>query len=64
MQGSIVIDRAVYLKWWNATSTANIARVYLKKGHDPTVVRRRIIEALSEKDTCWCSPMQKYGIGF
>ena len=49
MQGSIVIDRAVYLKWWNGDETANIARVYLKKGYDPTVVRGRIIQALSGK---------------
>lgn len=46
MQGSIFIDRAVYRQWWN-DETANIARVYVKKGEDPGVVRQRVIDALA-----------------
>jgi len=46
MQGSVFIDRAVYRKWWN-DETANIARVYVRKGQDPGVVRQRVINALS-----------------
>ncbi|MBI2149806.1 MAG: FtsX-like permease family protein, partial [Acidobacteria bacterium] len=46
MQGSIFIDRAAYRQWWN-DETANIARVYVKKGEDPGVVRQRVIDALA-----------------
>jgi len=45
MQGSVFIDRAVYQKWWN-DDTANIARVYVKRGQDPSVIRQRLIHAL------------------
>jgi putative ABC transport system permease protein len=48
MQGSVFIDRAVYRKWWN-DDTANIARVYVKKGQDPGLVRRRVVDALEGK---------------
>ena len=48
MQGSVFIDRAVYRKWWN-DDTANIARVYVKKGLDPGLVRRRVVDALEGK---------------
>ena len=45
MQGSIFIDRNVYLKFWNDT-TVNVARVYVKAGEDPAQVRQRIQSAL------------------
>jgi putative ABC transport system permease protein len=46
MQGSVFIDRAVYTKWWN-DNTANIARVYVKRGEDLTVIRQRVNDALA-----------------
>ena len=46
MQGSVFIDRAVYTKWWN-DETANVARVYVKKGEDVATVRQRIIDAMA-----------------
>jgi putative ABC transport system permease protein len=48
MQGSVLIDRSVYRKWWN-DDTVNVARVYVKKGQDPGVVRQRVINALEGK---------------
>jgi putative ABC transport system permease protein len=46
MQGSILIDRSVYLKYWS-DDTANVARVYVKKGEDGSVVRQRVVSALA-----------------
>ena len=46
MQGSLLIDRSVYTKFWN-DDTANIARVYLSKDADHPVVRQRLLDALS-----------------
>ena len=46
LQGSVFIDRAVYRKSWN-DDTANIARVYVQKGHDIGAVRQRVIDTLS-----------------
>jgi putative ABC transport system permease protein len=46
MQGSLFIDRSVYEKWWN-DETANVARVYVKKGEDVGAVRQRVIDALA-----------------
>ncbi len=48
MRGSLFLDRAVYRKWWS-DDTVNIARVYMKKGQDPNVVRQRLIDALAGK---------------
>ena len=46
MQGSVFIDRSVYLKYWK-DDTANVARVYVKKGEDISAVRERIVNAVS-----------------
>src|SRR5262249_38234097 len=46
MQGSVLIDRSVYLQHWK-DDTANVARVYVKKGEDTAAVRQRIINALA-----------------
>ncbi len=46
LQGSLVIDRSVYRKWWNDDSV-NIARVYVKKGNAEAVVRQRVVDALA-----------------
>ena len=46
MQGSLFIDRSVYTKWWK-DDTANVARVYVKKGEDVAAVRQRVIGALA-----------------
>jgi putative ABC transport system permease protein len=46
LQGSLFIDRAVYRKWWK-DNTANVARVYVRKGHDVATVRQRVIDALA-----------------
>jgi len=46
MQGSVFIDRSVYRKWWN-DETANVARVYVKKGEDVGIVRQRVIDAMA-----------------
>src|SRR5262245_21444130 len=45
LQGAVFIDRAVYVKWWR-DDTANVARVYVKKGEDVSAVRQRVIEAM------------------
>jgi putative ABC transport system permease protein len=42
-QGTVLIDRSVYQRWWNDDRT-NIIRVYLKPGADPAVVKGRILE--------------------
>ena len=46
LQGSVFIDRAVYRKSWN-DDTANIARVYVKKGSNVEAVRQRVIDSLA-----------------
>ncbi len=46
LQGSVVIDRSVYRKWWKDDSV-NIARVYVKKGNAEAVVRQRVVDALA-----------------
>src|SRR5438552_5036941 len=46
LQGSVFIDRAVYRTWWN-DDTANVARVYVKKGQNIEAVRQRVIDALA-----------------
>jgi putative ABC transport system permease protein len=45
MQGSLFIDRDVYVKNWKDT-TVNIARVYVNKGENPDTVRQRIQKAV------------------
>ena len=45
MQGSLFIDRDVYVNNWKDT-TVNIARVYVNKGENPDTVRQRIQTAL------------------
>ena len=45
MQGSLFIDRDVYVKNWKDT-TVNIARVYVNKEENPDTVRQRIQTAL------------------
>jgi putative ABC transport system permease protein len=42
-QGTILIDRSVFRKYWNDDS-ANVFRVYVKPGTPPLDVRRRVIE--------------------
>src|SRR5262249_28585159 len=46
MNGALFIDRSVYSKWWK-DDTVNVARVYVKKGHDIGQVRQRVIDVLS-----------------
>lgn len=46
VQGSVVIDRSVYLKWWK-DDTANLARVYVRPGLSSTDVRAQIVQAMS-----------------
>ena len=48
LQGALFIDRSVYVKYWNDT-TVNVARVYVKEGEDPVVVRDRIQKAIQGK---------------
>jgi putative ABC transport system permease protein len=45
-EGSVFIDREVYKKWWN-DDTANVARIYVKKGENHSAVRQRITNALA-----------------
>jgi len=45
MQGSLFIDRDVYVRNWKDT-TINVARVYVDKGQTPQVVRQRIQQAM------------------
>ena len=42
-QGSILIDRSVYQRWWNDDSV-HIFRVYLRPGASPAGVKQRILE--------------------
>jgi putative ABC transport system permease protein len=42
-QGTILMDRRLFLKYWNDDSV-NVFRVYLKKGAEVPEVRRRILE--------------------
>jgi putative ABC transport system permease protein len=45
-QGSVFIDRTVYKKWWN-DDTANVARIYVRKGENLAAVRQRLSGALA-----------------
>ncbi|PYS07726.1 MAG: hypothetical protein DMG15_29425 [Acidobacteria bacterium] len=47
-RGSLFIDRSVYRDWWK-DDTANIARVYVKKGENVEAVRQRVINTLSSQ---------------
>jgi putative ABC transport system permease protein len=47
IQGSVLIDRSVYVRVWGDT-TANVARVYVAKGEDPKEVRDRIQRTLDK----------------
>jgi putative ABC transport system permease protein len=49
LQGAIFIDRSVYQAWWK-DDTANVARIYLKKGYDAETVRRGVIDVVSGKE--------------
>ncbi len=42
-QGSVMLDRSVYLRWWN-DDTANIIRVYVKPGADRREVKKQILD--------------------
>jgi putative ABC transport system permease protein len=42
-QGSIVLDRSVYEKYWE-DDTVNVFRIYVAPGVDPMVVRQRLLE--------------------
>jgi len=44
-QGSLLIARDVFIRYWN-DDTANLFRVYVAKGADDAVVRKRILDAL------------------
>ena len=48
LRGSLFIDRSVYRDWWK-DDTANIARVYVKKGENVEAVRQRVINTLSSQ---------------
>jgi putative ABC transport system permease protein len=50
MQGSVFIDLSLYKKWWQ-DNTADIARVYVKKGEDISRVRQGVVEALESTGT-------------
>jgi putative ABC transport system permease protein len=45
MQGTMFIDRSVYVKNWKDT-TVNVARLYVNRGENPDAVRQRIQQAL------------------
>lgn len=45
-QGSVLIDRSVYMRWWNDDSV-NVIRVYVKPGAAQDEVKRRILDRLS-----------------
>jgi len=47
-QGSIVMDRSLYKRYWD-DSTVNIFRVFLSPGVSETDVKRRILEALGNQ---------------
>ncbi len=47
-QGSILLDRSVYKRYWD-DSTVNLFRVFLTPGASETDVKRRILEALGNQ---------------
>jgi len=47
-QGSILMDRSVYKRYWNDDS-ANIFRIYLAKGATEADVKRRILETFANQ---------------
>ena len=47
-QGSILMDRALYKRYWN-DDTVNIFRIYLARGALEADVKRRILEAFSNQ---------------
>jgi putative ABC transport system permease protein len=48
LQGTIFIDRSVYQQWWK-DDTVNIARVYVRKGENVSLVRDRVTQTLAGK---------------
>jgi putative ABC transport system permease protein len=42
-QGTVLIDRAVFHRWWN-DDRVNVVRVYVDRGVPPDQVKRRILE--------------------
>jgi putative ABC transport system permease protein len=47
-QGSLLIDRALYKRYWN-DNTVNIFRVYLARGAAEAAVKRRILETFGNQ---------------
>ncbi len=47
-QGSVLIDREVYRRWWQ-DDTADVLRVYLRPGFSPQEVKRRILEKFAAR---------------
>jgi putative ABC transport system permease protein len=47
-QGSLLVDRAVYKRYWN-DSTVNVFRIYLARGADETEVKRRILDTFGNQ---------------
>lgn len=45
-QGTVMLDRSVYRKWWN-DDTANIIRLYVEPGADRNAVKQAILERFS-----------------
>jgi len=45
-QGTVMLDRSVYQRWWR-DSSVNIVRVFVKPGVAPEAVRQRILERLA-----------------
>lgn len=46
-QGTVLLDRAVYIRWWG-DDTANIIRVYVKQGANKQEVRQAILDRFSK----------------
>ncbi|MCS6953981.1 MAG: ABC transporter permease [Bryobacteraceae bacterium] len=47
-QGSVLVDRSVYRRWWQEDS-ADVLRIYLKPGYSPERVRQRILEQFAAR---------------
>lgn len=48
-QGSVVIDRNLYIRWWN-DDTVNVFRVYCAKGANIAGVRRHILDRFGSQE--------------
>ena len=52
-QGSLLLQREVFIRYWNDDSV-NVFRIYLKPGADSASVRQQILDGSEPRSACSC----------